>query len=193
MHFRMSRHFGQRDHARHAAHDGFGRHRHNEDGHGHRGGRGREPRLFEHGDLRLVIVALLAEKPRYGYDIIKALEERVGGGYSPSPGVVYPTLTLLEEMGHAVVSEERAGRKLYALAPEGLAFFEANRAAANAVLARIDAGAGARRGPPSPVIRALENLQTAVRLRLKGQDATPEQIRAIADAIDAAARAVEEV
>ena len=193
MHFRTHRHPGHHDHGRHAAHDGFGRHRHDEGGHGHRGGRGREPRLFEHGDLRLVIVALLAEKPRYGYDIIKALEDRVGGGYSPSPGVVYPTLTLLEEMGHAAVSEERAGRKLYTLTPDGLAFLEANRSAANSVLARVDAGATARRGPPSPVVRAMENLQTALRLRLKGQDATPEQIRAIADAIDATARAVEEV
>ena len=189
MRFRMN-HAGHEHHGRHAAHDGFGHHRHRGPG---RGGPGREARLFEHGDLRLVIVALLAEKPRYGYDIIKALEERVGGGYSPSPGVVYPTLTLLEEMGHAVVSEERAGRKLYTLSPEGLAFLEANRTAANDVLGRIDAGAAARRGPPSPVVRAMENLQTALRLRLKGQDATAEQIRAIADAIDAAARAVEEV
>ena len=191
MSFRMREMFGHR-HRGHAVHDGFGRNRHA--GHGERGGgRGREARLFEHGDLRLVIVALLAEKPRYGYDIIKALEDRVGGGYSPSPGVVYPTLTLLEEMGHAMVSEERAGRKLYTLTPDGLAYLESNRTAANGVLARVDAGAAARRGPPSPVIRALENLQTAVRLRLKGQDATPEQIRAVADAIDAAARAVEEV
>ncbi len=193
MHFRGKHHPDHRHHGRHAAHDGFGRHRAGEGDHGRRGGRGREARLFEHGDLRLVIVALLAEKPRYGYDIIKVLEDRVGGGYSPSPGVVYPTLTLLEEMGHAVVSEERAGRKLYTLAPEGVAFFEANRPASNAVLARIDAGATARRGPPSPVVRALENLQTAVRLRLKGQDASAEQIRAVADAIDAAARAVEDV
>ena len=172
------------------AHAGFGRHRHEE----HRGrpGGGREPRIFEHGDLRLVISALLAEKPRYGYEIIKELEDRVGGGYSPSPGVVYPTLTLLEEIGHAAVSEERAGRKLYTLTPEGSAALEANRAAAEAILARIDAGSAARRGPPAPVIRALENLQTAVRLRLKGRDASPEQIRAIADAIDAAVRRVEE-
>ena len=148
--------------------------------------------MFEHGDLRLVIAALLAEKPRYGYEIIKELEERVGGGYSPSPGVVYPTLTLLEEMGQAAVSEERAGRKLYTLTPEGQAALAANRAAADAVLARIAAGAQTRRGPPAPVLRALENLQTAVRLRLKGQEATPEQIRAIADAIDAAVRRVEE-
>ena len=190
MQFRLNHHPGHHHGGRHA-HDGFGRHRHGEGQRG--GGRGRESRLFEHGDLRLVIVALLAEKPRYGYDIIKALEERVGGGYSPSPGVVYPTLTLLEEMGHAVVGEERAGRKLYTLSPEGQAFLAANRPATDAVLSRLDAGAAARRGPPSPVIRALENLQLAVRLRLKGQDATPEQIRAVADAIDAAARAVEEV
>ncbi len=176
-------------HEHRAAHGGFGRHHREE--HGHRGG-GREARLFEHGDLRLVIAALLAEKPRYGYEIIKELEERVGGGYSPSPGVVYPTLTLLEEIGHAAISEEKAGRKLYTLTPEGKAALAANQAAADVILARIDAGSKARRGPPAPVMRALENLQTAVRLRLKGQDPTPEQVRAIADAIDAAVRRVEE-
>jgi DNA-binding PadR family transcriptional regulator len=180
-----------RHHGERAAHAGFGRH-------GPRGGResggreGREARLFEHGDLRLVIAALLAEKPRYGYEIIKEMEERVGGGYTPSPGVVYPTLTLLEELGHAVVSEERAGRKLYTLSPEGQAALAANQAAVAVILARIDAGSHARRGPPAPVVRALENLQMAVRLRLKGQDATPDQVRAIADAIDAAVRRVEE-
>ena len=57
--------------------------------------------MFDGGELKLVILALIAEKPRYGYDVIKALGERVGGDYSPSPGVVYPTLTLLEEMGYA--------------------------------------------------------------------------------------------
>ncbi len=192
---RFGRH-GHADHHPHGehrgereAHRGFGRDRHAE--HGRMGG-GREARLFEHGDLRLVIAALLAEKPRYGYEIIKELEERVGGGYSPSPGVVYPTLTLLEEIGHAAVSEERAGRKLYTLTPEGQAALVANKAAADAILARIDASAPARRGPPAPVVRAIENLHTAVRLRLKGQDATPEQVRAIADAIDAAVRRVEE-
>src|SRR5277367_6664161 len=69
---------------------GFGRHMHG-------GGFGRrESRMFDGGELRLVILALVAEKPRYGYEIIKALGERVGGDYSPSPGVVYPTLTLIE-------------------------------------------------------------------------------------------------
>ena len=85
---------------------------------GRRGGRGRG-RMFDNGDLRLVVMQLLSERPRHGYEIIKALEERVGGGYSPSPGVVYPTLTLLEELGHATVTDERAGRKLYTLTPDG--------------------------------------------------------------------------
>ena len=61
---------------------------------------GREGRMFDGGELRLVILRLVAEKPRYGYEIIKELGERVGGEYSPSPGVVYPTLTMLEEMGY---------------------------------------------------------------------------------------------
>ena len=82
------------------------------------GGRGRG-RMFDNGDLRLVVMQLLSERPRHGYEIIKALEERVGGGYSPSPGVVYPTLTLLEELGHASVTDERAGRKLYTLTADG--------------------------------------------------------------------------
>ena len=117
----------------------------------------------------------------------------MGGGYSPSPGVIYPTLTLLQEVGHASVSEEHGGRRLFTLSDEGHAYLEANRTAINAILARIAGGAADRAGPPPQVLRALENLQTAVRLRLKGRAATEAQIRAVADAIDAAARAVEEV
>ena len=153
-------HPGHGHHGGHAMHDGFGRHRHDGDHGGRGGGRGREARLFEHGDLRLVIVALLAEKPRYGYDIIKG----AGGTPSaaataPAPGWCIRPSPCFEEMGHAVVSEERAGRKLYTLASDGVAFFEANRPAASAVLARIDAGAvtparpalpgGARPGKPA--------------------------------------------
>ena len=75
--------------------------------HGRGGGRSGLGRFFAHGDLRLVILQLIAEKPRHGYEIIKAIEEQVGGAYSPSPGVVYPTLTLLEELGHVTVSHRR--------------------------------------------------------------------------------------
>jgi DNA-binding PadR family transcriptional regulator len=179
----------------HAARDDFGRGRHERHGHHRHGGgfRSRDSeRVFEHGDLRLVMMALLAEKPRYGYEIIKALEERVGGGYTPSPGVVYPTLTLLEEVGHATVADEHNGRRLYTLSPEGLAFFEANRTLADSILARVAEASASRRGPPNSVLRAMENLGVAIRLRLKGRAASDEQIRIIAAAIDAAAKAVEE-
>ena len=181
------RHLGHR-----AIHDGFGRGfgrgRGRGHDHHHRGG----GRVFDHGDLRWVVLGLLAEKPRYGYDIIKVLEERVGGEYSPSPGVIYPTLTLLEEMGLAVVGEQTGNRKLYTLTPEGQAQYELNKPLIDAIMARIG-GAAERRGPPPAVVRALENLTMAVRMRIRGQTNSEEQIRAIADALDQAARIVEEI
>src|SRR6187399_3114290 len=76
-----------------------------------RGGRG--GRMFDQGDLKYVILQLLEEKPRHGYEIIKAIEERFGGAYAPSPGTVYPTLTMLEDMGHARVEPEEGGKKVY--------------------------------------------------------------------------------
>jgi DNA-binding PadR family transcriptional regulator len=129
---------------------------------------------------------------RYGYEIIKELEERVGGGYSPSPGVVYPTLTLLEEVGHATVSDEAGGRRLYTLSAEGLAFLEANRTQVDAILARIAEASASRRGPSPSVLRAMENLGSALRHRLRGRPASDDHIRVIVAAIDAAAKAVEE-
>src|ERR1700675_2677186 len=79
-----------------------------------RGGRGR---IFDQGDLRFVILRLIAEKPRHGYEIIKDIEDRLAGSYSPSPGVIYPTLTLLEELGYASVTASEGGKKLYAITP----------------------------------------------------------------------------
>jgi DNA-binding PadR family transcriptional regulator len=176
------------------ARDDFGRGRRERHERHHGGGfAGRDSeRVFEHGDLRLVIMALLKEKPRYGYEIIKALEERVGGGYSPSPGVVYPTLTLLEEVGHATVSDEHSGRRLYTLSAEGLGFLEANRTLVDAIMERVTQANASRRGPPVSVLRAMENLSVAIRLRLRGRTASEDQLRVIAAAIDAAAKTVEE-
>jgi DNA-binding PadR family transcriptional regulator len=83
-------------------------------------------------DLQLLILALLAEKPRHGYEIIKALDERSKGFYIPSPGMVYPALTYLEEIGHATVEVDGA-RKLYHITDAGKEHLEANRAAADAL------------------------------------------------------------
>ncbi len=167
---------------------------HEDGGHHHRrhGGGGRAlARFFAHGDLRLVILNLIAEKPRHGYDIIKAVEDSVGGAYSPSPGVVYPTLTLLEELGYVVGSADGA-KKLYTITSEGHAFIAANRATLDALLARMsEANPGSARLPA--IVRSMENLKVALRLRLGRGSLTEAEIEAIAAAIDAAATTVEKV
>jgi len=81
----------------------------------------RHTRHFRRGDLKYVILHLVKDQPRHGYDIIRALEEYSHGLYTPSPGVVYPTLQLLEEMGH-VTSEQQEGKKVYSITQEGLDF-----------------------------------------------------------------------
>lgn len=162
-------------------------------GHSHRGG-GRHAlgRFFAHGDLRLVILHLIAEKPRHGYDIIKVIEDAVSGAYSPSPGVIYPTLTLLEELGYVTATADGA-KKLHAITDEGRAFLEANRGTLDLLLARI-AEAGAARGGRTPeIMRAMENLKMALRLRVSRGPLTGEQVDAIAAAIDAAAQRVEKI
>src|SRR6478609_2677148 len=96
-------------------------------GHYRGGGRGgRLGRFFDHGDLRYVLLHLIAEKPRHGYELIKAIEEQFGGAYSPSPGVVYPALTLLEELGYLTVSTGESAKKLHEITAEGRAFLDAN-------------------------------------------------------------------
>jgi len=163
-------------------------------GHGHhmhgRGGR-RSGRVFDHGELRLVVLALIAERPRHGYEVIKAIEERLAGSYSPSPGVIYPNLTMLEELGHATV-EERDGKKLYAITAEGTAYLAVHQAAVDAALARVSEINAAHGGSPAPqLIRATENLKLALQLRQRQGPLTEEQLRRIVETLDAATIAIE--
>lgn len=169
---------------------GFGRTRHRG-----RGGQSGLGRFFAHGDLRLVILALIAEKPRHGYDLIKAIEEQVGGSYSPSPGVIYPTLTLLEELGYVTVSTAAEGsRKLHEITEQGRAFLVANRPAVDALLNRMAMASRDSVGEPAPqILRAMENLKLALRLKLSGGPLSAEQTAAVASALDIAATSVERV
>ena len=98
----------------------------------------RAGRMLAQGDLRLVALALIAEAPRHGYEIIKLVEEKTADWYSPSPGIVYPTLTFLEEAGYVTVSTEGA-KKLYTITAEGRAYLDANRDLADVVLERLTA------------------------------------------------------
>jgi len=174
------RHSGSHCDDRHAAgrHGRWGRHHRRQGG---RHGRGsdfdggdmmRAGRMLAQGDLRLLALALIAEQPRHGYEIIKVLEEKTEGWYAPSPGIVYPTLTYLEEAGYVTVQADGA-KRLYTITGEGRAYLESNRAFVDAVLQRLDAVGermrsrrrdddnDGRRGPRVPrlVQAALENLR----------------------------------
>jgi DNA-binding PadR family transcriptional regulator len=160
--------------------------------HRHFGRRGlRHGRPFDHGDLRYIILKLIAEKPRHGYEIIKAIEAQLGGMYSPSPGVVYPTLTLLEELGYVAVTPV-GSKKQYAITAEGSAFLEHNRAVADAVFARLaEASRAYGRGPAPEILRAVHNLRLALCVRLGKGPLTEAQIVAITAALDRAASDIE--
>lgn len=98
----------------------------------------RAGRMLATGDLRLIALALIAEQPRHGYEIIKVLEDKTAGWYSPSPGIVYPTLTFLEEAGY-VTAQADGAKKLFSITEEGRAHLEENRDFVDAVLERMSA------------------------------------------------------
>jgi len=178
-----------RDHLHRHAHGPFGR------GDGHRrGGGGRLGRMFAHGDLHLVILHLIAEKPRHGYEIIKAIEDRVAGAYSPSPGTIYPALTLLEEQGYVAQPDPaQGGKKLYALTDEGQRYLEHNQTALAALLTRMDLARRENQHTISPqILRAMENLKMALRLKGDGTPMSDEQLARIVEVLDEATRKIEQ-
>lgn len=113
-------------------------------GHHHGGGRGgRGPKMFDAGALRYVVLQLVAEKPRHGYELIKEIEQRAGGAYTPSPGAIYPLLAMLLDLGH-ITSACEGNKKLHSITPQGQAFLDEHRQFADAVLARMAAPAEGR-------------------------------------------------
>lgn len=160
---------------------------------GPRGRGGRMGRFFDHGDLRFVVLKLIADKPSHGYELIKAIETAAGGAYTPSPGVVYPTLTLLEELGYVVASEAVGGKKLYAITPEGEAFLASNAPSVRSLFERMAEAASTSAAFSPQIMRARENLKTALRLKLHGGQLTAEQVAAVAKALDDAAAVIESI
>ena len=149
-------------------------------------------RLFEQGDLKLVVLALIAEQPRHGYEIIKEIESRVGGAYAPSPGVIYPLLTMLEEMGLAELNASEGAKKLYRATTDGEAELAANKANVDALFARI-AAAGERfaSGRAPQIVRAMVNLKLALSLRMQRGPLDDAQLQHVAAALDEAAQKIE--
>ena len=178
---------GERRHA----HGGFGR------GGGrfgsHRGGGrgGRVARVFDHGDLRYVLLHLIAEKPRHGYEIIKELEDRFGGAYSPSPGTVYPTLSLLEDLGYATARTEEGNRKVYEITDEGRKYLEENRNTVDDIFGRVDDFASCFGPAVAGLGKAFGGLGRAAFRSAMRHQGDEEQLRRMVDILERAAREIE--
>lgn len=160
-------HFGDRD----------------ERGEGRRGGRGegrhgeRVQRLFEHGDLRRVLLALVAKKPSHGYELIKAIEEASSGLYVPSPGVIYPTLTLLEEQDFLEAVATGNGRKSYQITEAGKVELAQHQEVVDIIFARL-AGATRPRGGnlAEGISDAMHRLKRVLRGNMMRGDLSAEQV-----------------
>lgn len=144
------------------------------------GGRGEKmKRLFEHGDLRLVLLALVAKKPSHGYELIKAIEEASSGLYVPSPGVIYPTLTLLEEQDLLEPLETGNGRKSYQLTAAGQEELTKHQEVLNAIFARLAKREKRheREGNLAEgIAESMHSLRHVLRKNLMRDDLSPEQV-----------------
>lgn len=121
--------------------------------------------MFGPGDLRLLLLALIKDQPRHGYELIKEIEQRFDGAYAPSPGSVYPTLTLLEELGYVRATAAEGGKRLFEITNEGQAFLKENEAVIDGVMDRMRMAAHAMTGHATPdaVYQAVRTLRAALR------------------------------
>jgi DNA-binding PadR family transcriptional regulator len=159
---------------------------------GRHGGRGGRRRMFESGELRLVLLKLIADQPRHGYDLIRAIEELTHGSYAPSPGIIYPTLTLLQDMGFVRESGAEGPRKAFAATPEGEAHLAERTEEVEALFARLTgAGEGKRRAGGRPIQRAVANLLSALWNRVTAEEMGEDRLHEIAGILDEAAQKIE--
>jgi len=151
-------------------------------------------RMFDQGHLKFVILRLLDEKPRHGYEIIKDLEGRFGGSYAPSPGTVYPTLTMLEDLGYAKVVPEEGGKKIYEITEEGRRYLQENSSTVDDIFGRIaDFVEGLTDAPMRELNQSFQRLARATYKTATGHIRDKETIEKIRDAIRRAADEVEAI
>ncbi|WP_447930305.1 PadR family transcriptional regulator [Sphingopyxis fribergensis] len=184
-------------HAMHRGGRGFGHgFGHGFGGGGRRGGgrgeRGERRRMFDGGELRLVLLKLIADEPRHGYDLIRQIEELTGGTYAPSPGVIYPTLTMLDDMDLIEAQQSDGAKKLFAITDTGRAELDANSEIVEAALARLTAvGEETQRTDSASVRRAMGNLRQVLMNRLGDRDLDNAALHDIVALIDEAAQKIE--
>ncbi len=186
---RMMRHamrYGGFGHGRGFGRGLGGRRGHDDDG------QGRRRRMFDSGELRLVLLKLIADEPRHGYDLIRQIEELTGGAYAPSPGVIYPTLTLLGDMGLIEAAESDGAKKLFAITDAGQAELAANTDLVDKLIARLtDVGEERQRTDSASVRRAMGNLKAVLMNRLGDRDLDEATLHDVVALIDEAAQKIE--
>ena len=154
-------------------------------------GRGRR-RMFDGGELRLVLLKLIADQPRHGYDLIRAVEELTHGVYAPSPGVVYPTLTMLQDMGLIEEAKGDGSRKAFQVTPDGKIHLAEKADEVDALLERLkDVGSDQRKAGGAPIKRAVGNLLSALWHRATRDDMDEGRLHEIASILDEAAQKIE--
>lgn len=169
------------------------RHRHGHHGHQHREGEPMRRRRMMSGDqLKLVLMSLVRDETRHGYDLIKEIERLSNGAYVPSAGVVYPSLSLLADMGRLSVREDAEGRKLFDLTPKGKVALKSAEDELQAVLDRLARmGDAHEKVDGGPVRRAMHNLKAAMRGRLASADVDHDTLLKAAAILDEAASKIE--
>ena len=156
------------------------------------GRRGRRGRMFGQGELRLVLLKLIADEPRHGYDLIRAIEEMTHGDYAPSPGVVYPTLTMLGDMGLIEEQAAEGTRKKFAATDDGRKHLEENAEEVERLFDRLEAHGSSRRRSSRPEIgRAVGNLMHALRNRVAHEGWNEDLLNEVTDILDEAAKRIE--
>lgn len=156
-----------------------------------RGGR-RRRRMFDSGELRLVLLKLIGDEPRHGYDLIRAIEELTGGAYAPSPGVIYPTLSLLEDSGMIEELRDDTARKAFSITEAGSAELAEKEEEVEAIFARLaKLGEEQSAGDSASIRRAMRNLFTVLGHRFSEKGVDDELIREVTDILDDAAKRIE--
>jgi DNA-binding PadR family transcriptional regulator len=158
-------------------------------GGGERGGR---RRMFDGSELRLILLKLIEEGPRHGYDLIREIEARSGGAYAPSPGVVYPTLTMLDDMDLIAEQKAEGAKKLFAITEAGTAHLAERAEEVTALFARLaQIGEAHARHNGGPIRRAMGNLRTVLQERMGAEGVEADMLHDVAAILDEAARKIE--
>ncbi len=158
------------------------------------GGRRGRGRMFESGELRLVLLKLIADQPRHGYELIKAIEEMTGGDYAPSPGIVYPTLTMLEDMGLIAERKSKDSKKIFEATEDGRTHLAEQSDEVEALMERLEETGHRRSRSHRPEMgRAIGNLMTALKNRVATEGWNEALLHEVIDILDDAARKIERV